>query len=120
MTLYAVRRTRIQYENCALNTIPTRFQCVSARMKLIRAGYTNFLNMFKNFVLASQTYSHERNTIQMGRNGHRTTANDSPNQLEWSIRSRSCRDSGQWECDITNIISQLVLVVHMPPTVVKI
>ncbi len=38
-------------------------------MKFIRADYTKFLNMFKNFVLASQPYAHEKNIIRMARNG---------------------------------------------------
>ncbi len=47
--------TGIQHVSCATNTITTCSPCVSLRMKLIRAGYTNFLNMFKNFVLATHT-----------------------------------------------------------------
>ncbi len=38
-------------------------------MKFIRIGYTKFLNMFKNFVLASRPYAHEKNTIRTARNG---------------------------------------------------
>ncbi len=37
-------------------------------MKLIHAGYTNFWNMFKKFVLSSRRYSHERNAMRTGRN----------------------------------------------------
>ncbi len=43
-------------------------------MKFIRAGYTKFLNVFKTFVLACRPYVHEKNTIQMDRNG-----------LEWQV-----------------------------------
>ncbi len=47
--------TGIQHISCATNTITTRSPCISPRMKLIHTGYTNFLNMFKNFVLATRT-----------------------------------------------------------------
>ncbi len=47
--------TGIQHVSCATNTITTRSPCESPPMKLIRACYTNFLNMFKNFVLATCT-----------------------------------------------------------------
>ncbi len=49
------KSTGIQHVSWATNTITTRSPCVSAQMKLIRAGYTNFLNMFKNFTLATLT-----------------------------------------------------------------
>ncbi len=47
--------TGIQHVSCATNMITTLSLCVSPRMKLIRTGYTKFLNMFKNFVLAIRT-----------------------------------------------------------------
>ncbi len=47
--------TGIQHGSCATNTITTRSPCVSPWMKLIRAGYTKFSNMFKNFVLVTRT-----------------------------------------------------------------
>ncbi len=47
--------TRIQHVSCATNTITTRSPCVSPQMKLISAGYTKLLNMFKNLVLATCT-----------------------------------------------------------------
>ncbi len=46
--------TGIQNVNCVTNTITTHSPCVSPRMKLIRSGYKNFLNMFKNFGLATR------------------------------------------------------------------
>ncbi len=45
--------------------ITTRFQCTKAGMKIIRAGYTKFLNMFKTFVLTCRSYTHEKNTVWM-------------------------------------------------------
>ncbi len=34
-------------------------------MKIIRAGYTNFLNMFKTFILTCQSYMHEKNSVRI-------------------------------------------------------
>ncbi len=86
--------TIIQHISCETNTMTIRFQCAKARMKFICAGYTQFLNMFKTFVLACRPYPHEKNTIRMDRNG-----------LEWPgmitrttrmVNSRSAVDSAQW------------------------
>ncbi len=49
-------------------------------MKIFRAGYTNFLNMFKTFVLICRNYTPEKNTFRMDCHCHCHCQNDQ----EWS------------------------------------
>ncbi len=58
-------------------------------MKFIRAGYTKFLNMFKNFLLASQPYTHEKNTIRTARNGLEWPGMTPPPELNRILHSPS-------------------------------
>ncbi len=90
----------IQHVSCVTNMITTRSPCVSPRMKLIRAGYTNFFNMFKNFVLATHTRRTLFEWIVIVIVIARMTKNDHSNQLESSISARSGTDSGQWDWGI--------------------
>ncbi len=92
--------TGIQHISCVTNTITTRSPCISPWMRLIRAGYTNFLNMFKNFVLATCTRRTLFEWIIIVIVIARMTRNDHSNQLEWLIRARSGTDSGQWDWGI--------------------
>ncbi len=72
-------------------------------MKIIRAGYTNFLNIFKTFVLTSRSYNLEKNTVR--------TDCHCQNGLEWPgmipeqtwmvIRACSVVDSEQWDFGIS-------------------
>ncbi len=108
--------TGIQHVNCATNMITTRSPCVSPRMKLIRADYTTFLNMFKNFVLATRMRRTLFEWIVIVIVIARMTRNDHSNQLEWSIRARSGTDSGQWDWGIRTC---LLVRSHTAATLVK-
>ncbi len=81
--------TGIQHVSCATNTITTRSPCVSPRMKLIRAGYTNILNMFKNFILATRTRRMLFKWIVIVIVIARMTMNDQ----EWSLQPTRIVDS---------------------------
>ncbi len=81
--------TGIQHISCATNTIITHSPCVSPRMKLIRAGYMNILNMFKNFVLATRTRRTLFEWIVIVIVIARMTTNDQ----EWSLEPTQMVDS---------------------------
>ncbi len=51
-------------------------------MKIIRAGYTIFFNMFKTIVLTCRSYTHEKNTVRIDCHCHCHCQND----YEWSPR----------------------------------
>ncbi len=82
--------TGIQHVSCATNTITTLSTCVSPQMKLIRTGYMNILNMFKNFVLATRM----RRTLFEWIVIAWMTTNDHEWSLEptWMVDSCSFRD----------------------------
>ncbi len=57
-------------------TIPEAF---AYSTKIIRTGYTTFLNMFKNFVLTCRSYTHKKNTVRIDSHCHCHCQNG----LEW-------------------------------------
>ncbi len=93
--------TGIQHVSCATNTITTHSPCVSPQMKLIRAGYTNVLNMFQNFVLATRTRRTLFEWIVIVIVIARMTTNDQEWSLEPTRMVDSGTDSGQWDWGIS-------------------
>ncbi len=94
--------TGIQHVNCATNMITTCSPCVSPRMKLIRAGHTNFLNMFKNFVLSTRMRRTLFEWIVIVIVIARMTTNDQ----EWSLEPTRMVDS----CSFGDIFGTVGLV----------
>ncbi len=82
MMQYTVRMTRIQHIGCVTKKITIRFQCTYPGMKCICIGNTKVLNMFKTFMLACQSYTDEKNTIQIDCHCHCHCQNDPPTKHE--------------------------------------
>ncbi len=55
-------------------------------MKIIRAGYTKFLNMFKTFVLTWWSYTQEKNTVRIDCHCHCHCQNglEWPGMIHWT------------------------------------